>query len=153
MSLALAYYHTVQPTLTSSTALESLFSAIARTSPTEAFYFSRGQPENSRRHMFEMLIKLVLSNSSKGIIADHSVELVSLPLTGEEEVWFSEYLLHGEGRSIRRAKDTLMMRRIGTGNFAESLSLEGMNARAIGGLDWATLSEAVQDGMGPRLHA
>lgn len=103
--------------------------------------------------MFEMLIKLVLNNSSSDTVADHSVELVSLPLTKEEEVWFSEYLLRGEGRSIRRAKDTLMMRRIGTANFTESLSLEGMNARAIGGLDWATLTEAVQDGLGTRLRA
>lgn len=152
-SLALAYYYTAQPTLSSSTALESLFSAIARTSVTEAFYFSRGQPEHARRHMFEMLIALVLNNSSRDTIADRSVELVNLPFTGEEELWFREYLLHGEGRSIRNAKDTLMMRCIGTGNFTESLSLDGMNARSIGGLDWATLSGAVQDGLGPRMHA
>jgi hypothetical protein len=152
MSLVLAYYHTSQPTLTSSTALESLFSAIARTSITEAFYFSRGQPENARRHMFEMLIALVLNNSSKDTIADHGVELVNLPLTREEEVWFNEYLLHGEGRVINRAKDTLMMRNIGTGNFTQSLSLDGLNSGPIGGLDWATLSAAVQDGLGPRLH-
>lgn len=152
MSLALAYYHTVQPTLTSSTALESLFSAIAKTSTTEAFYFSRAQPEHSRRHMFEKLIALVLNNSPKDTIADRSVELISLPLSEEEEAWFNEYLLHGEGRAIRKAKDTVMMRRIGTGNFTDSLALEGMNARPVGGLDWATLSGAVQDGLGPRLH-
>jgi hypothetical protein len=152
MSLALAYYHTVQPTLTSSTALESLFSAIAKTSTTEAFYFSRAQPEHSQRHMFEKLIALVLNNSPRDTIADRSIELVNLPLTQEEEAWFNEYFLHGEGRSIRRAKDTVMMRRIGTGNFIGSLSLEGLNARPIGGLDWATLTGAVRDGLGPRLN-
>jgi hypothetical protein len=81
LTLSLAYYHTVQPALTSTQALESLFSAIARTSVTEGFYFSRGQPEYAQRHMFEMLIALVLNNSPQTTIADRSVELVNLPLT------------------------------------------------------------------------
>lgn len=152
LSLALAYYHTVQPTLTSSTALESLFAAVAQTSATEAFHFTRAQPEYAQRHMLERLIALVLNNSPKDTIADRSVELVNLPMTGEEEAWFNDYLLHGEGRAIRRAKDTVMMRRIGTGNFADSLSLDGVNGRPIGGLDWGTLTGAVEDGLGPRLH-
>lgn len=151
LSLPLAYYHTVQPSLTNPQALESLFSAIARTSVTEAFFFGRGQPEHARQHMFKMLVALVLNNSSKDTIADRSVELVNLPFTHEEEAWFEEYLQHGEGRLIRKAKDTLMMRRIGTGNFSESLSIRHMNGRAIGGLDWQVLTESVQDGMGPRI--
>jgi hypothetical protein len=101
--------------------------------------------------MFEMLIALVLNNSSRDTRADRGVELVNLPFTHEEESWFEEYLQHGEGRSIKGSKDTLMMRRIGTGNFSESLSIRHMNGRSVGGLDWGTLSEAVEDGMGPRL--
>jgi hypothetical protein len=151
LSLPLAYYHTVQPTLTSAQAIESLFSAMARTSVTEAFYFARGQPEYGQRHMFEMLIALVLNNSSKDTISDRSVELVNLPLNPKEEEWFEEYLQHGEGRSIKKAKDTLMMRRIGTGNFSGSLSIRNPNSHSMSGLDWHTLSEAVQDGLGPRL--
>jgi hypothetical protein len=151
LTLPLAYYHTVQPALTSTQALESLFSAIARTSVTEAFYLSRGQPEYAQRHMFEMLIALVLNNSPGSTIANRSVELVNLPLTQEEEGWFEEYLMNGEGRSIRKSKDTLMMRRIGTSNFADSLDLNGINARPIGGLDWAILLDGVEDGLGPRL--
>lgn len=153
LSLPLAYYHTVQPTLTNSQALEGLFSAMARTSVTEAFYFSRGQPEHGRRHMFEMLVSLVLNNSTKETIADRSIELVNLPLTQEEEEWFEYYLQQGEGRSSRKAKDTLMMRRIGTGKFTESLSVRQMNGRSMGGLDWHTITEAVHDGLGPRFGA
>jgi len=151
LALPLEYYHTVQPALTSSQALESLFSAIARTSVTEAFYFLRGQPEHTQRHMFEMLVALVLNNSSKDTIADRSVELVNLPLTQEEDKWFEDYLMYGEGRSIRKAKDTLMIRRIGTAKFTESMSLRHVNGRSIGGLDWGTLSGAIQDGLGPRV--
>jgi hypothetical protein len=151
LTLPLAYYHTVQPALTSTQALESLFSAIARTSVTEAFYFCRGQQEYAQRHMFEMLISLVLNNSSSNTIADRSVELVNLPFTAEEEGWFEEYLLNGEGRTIRKSKDTLMMRKIGTGRFTESLALKGMTVRTIGGMDWNTLSNAIEDGLGSRL--
>ena len=101
--------------------------------------------------MFEMLISLVLNNSPSSTIADRSVELVNLPFTREEEGWFEEYLLNGEGRQIRKSKDTLMMRRIGTGKFTDSLDLKSINARPIGGLDWAVLSDGVEDGLGPRL--
>lgn len=101
--------------------------------------------------MFEMLISLVLNNSSSNTIADRSVELVNLPFTSEEEGWFEEYLLNGEGRTIRKSKDTLMMRKIGTGRFRESLALKGINTRPIRGMDWGTLSDAIEDGLGPRL--
>jgi hypothetical protein len=101
--------------------------------------------------MFGMLVSLVLNNSSNKTVADRSVELVNLPFTQEEEEWFEEYLLRGEGQSIKKGRDTLMMRWIGTGNFTESLSLKGMNTRAIGGLDWGTLTEGVEDGLGSRL--
>lgn len=153
LSLPLAYYHTVQPTLTNQQAIEGLFSAMARTSVTEAFYFSRGQPGYGRRHMFEMLIALVLKNSPKDTIADRSIELVNLPLTQEEDQWFEEYLTQGEGRSIRKAQDTLMIRRIGTGKFTESVSAGQINGRAMSGLDWHTISEAIKDGLGPRSQA
>jgi hypothetical protein len=103
--------------------------------------------------MFEMLVSLVLNNSPSDTIADRCVELVNLPLSTEEDEWLEDYLLQGEGRALKKGKDMMMMRKIGTGNFAESLALKGINSRAIGGLDWKTLSEAVEDGLGPRLGA
>ncbi|KAG0647174.1 elys transcription factor [Hyphodiscus hymeniophilus] len=152
LTLALAYYHTVQPALTSSQALECLFSAIARTSVTEAFYFCRGQQEYAQLHMFQMLISLVLNSPPHSNIVDRSVELVNLPFTVEEDKWFEEYLTNGEGRKLRKAPDTLLIRKIATGRFTESLAVKGINVRAIGGMDWNTLSDAVQSGMGPRLN-
>jgi len=86
LTLPLAYYHTIQPTLASSRATECLFSALARTSVTEAFYFCRGLAEYTHRHMFEMLVSLVLNNSPSDTIADRCVELVNLPLSTEGRV-------------------------------------------------------------------
>ena len=86
--LALAYYYTVQPALTNKSATECLFTAIAGSSVTEAFHFSRAQAPNTHRHTFEMLISLVIHNSPAETIADRSVELVNLPMSEEEEAWF-----------------------------------------------------------------
>jgi hypothetical protein len=146
-SLPLAYYYTVQPALTSGPALEKLFTALARTSVTEAFYFLRTQPEHLQRHFFEMLIAVV----HQGSPAEAAVQLVNLPFTAEEEEQFEEYLLEGDGHNLSRSNDTLMMRRIGTGNFAGSLAIKHKNARSIDGLDWKKIQEAVQEGLGPRL--
>jgi hypothetical protein len=100
--------------------------------------------------MFEMLISLVLNNSSPETIADRSVELVNLPMTAEEEAWFEDYLLRGEGRVLKRAKDTVTMRKIGTGRFKEGLETKGANGRSIAGLDWGNLTAGVEAGLGPR---
>lgn len=151
LAIPLAYYHSVQPALTSSRATENLFSAIARTSVTEAFYFSRGQSQCMQRHMLELLIAAVLKNSPPETIADRSVELVNLPFSLEEEAWFEYYLLRGEGRAIRKGRDTIMMRRMGTGKFSETISLKNVGGRVIRGLDWERLSAAVKEGLGPRL--
>ncbi|KAH8661468.1 nuclear pore complex assembly-domain-containing protein [Tricladium varicosporioides] len=153
LTLPLSYYHTVLPSLSTQSSVEHLHSALCRTSVTEAFYFSRSQPEPTRLHMFEMLISLVLHNSPVDTIADRSVELVNLPFTEEEERWFEEYLLNGEGRGLKKARDTVMIRRIGTGRFEESLALrKGVSGRAVNGLDWSSLVGAVQDGLGPRVE-
>jgi hypothetical protein len=106
-----------------------------------------------QRHMFQMLIALVLNNSSPDSVADRSVELVNLPFTPEEEAWFEDYLLHGDGRALKKGRDTLMMRMIGTGNFTDSLSLKSIHNRPIVGLDWGKLSGAVEGGLGPRLES
>ncbi|CZS97933.1 uncharacterized protein RAG0_06813 [Rhynchosporium agropyri] len=151
LTLALAYYHTAQPTLTSRSAIECFFSAIARTSVTDAFYFTRSQPQHSQQHMFEMLVSVVLNKSPKDLVADRSLELVSLPLSLEENALLEEYLLYGDGRALKKSKDTVLMRKIGTGNFIDALSMRGINSRSIGNLDWNNLSDGIKHGLGPRI--
>ena len=150
LSLALAYYHSVQPALTQQAAIEALFSAIARTTVTEAFYFCRSQPEHAQQHLFGMLTALALTNQPNTSTAERSLELVNLPMTQQEEAWFEEYLLRGEGRPIQNGKSALMMRRIGTGKIQEASVVKGMANRAIGGLDWSSLLATGQKGLGPR---
>jgi hypothetical protein len=148
--LPLAYYYTVQPTIQAPRAIESLFLAIARTSVTEGFYFSRVQADVARRKIFEMLISLVLHGPPGEKTAARGVELVNLPLDQEEEGWFEFFLTKGDGRGLKRARDTLMMRRIGTGKFSEALSLDFDGGKTSGGLSWAMMQDALQEGLGPR---
>jgi hypothetical protein len=101
--------------LKSPEALELLFGAIARTSVTEAFYFSRKSAEPARQQLFQQLISSVLGTASRQEVPSRAAELVSLPLDELEEGWFSEYLTAGDGRKHKRAKDTLTMRSIITG--------------------------------------
>ncbi|RQM08312.1 hypothetical protein DH86_00003811 [Scytalidium sp. 3C] len=151
ITLAMSYYYTVQPMLTDSRSVDKLFLTIAETSVMEAFYFLRAQPSHTQQHMFEKLVTQVLNSSSVSTIADQATELVSLPFTREEESWFEDYLLQNEGRSMRKAKDALIMRRLGTGKFEEVLALRDVNSRTVDGLDWTNLSLAVEEGLGPRV--
>ena len=149
-ALPLAYYYTVQPTIQASRTIESLYVAIARTSVTEAFYFSRVQADVARRKLFEMLISLVLHSPPGEKTAARGVELVNLPLNQEEEDWFDFFLSKGEGRGLKRAKDTLIIRRIGAGKFSEALSLDFDDSKMSGGLSWAMMQDALREGLGPR---
>ncbi|KUI71863.1 Protein ELYS [Cytospora mali] len=144
-SFALAYYHTVKPVLNDPTALEHLFEAMARTSLTEAFYFARTHPEQARRLLFQQLIASVLEGRGSVDTATRATELVSLPLDSAEEQWFEEYLTSGDGRKLRKAKDTVLMRRMVTGRHAES-----MNDRNLGG-QWGVVLGGFKSGMGGRV--
>lgn len=99
--------------------------------------------------MFEMLISIVLHSPASEKTAARATELVNLPLTQEEEDWFESYLTKGEGRALKRARDTLIMRRIGTARFSEALSLD-FEGQATGGLSWKMMQDALQEGLGPR---
>ncbi|PSR88616.1 nuclear pore complex assembly-domain-containing protein [Coniella lustricola] len=143
-SLALSYYHAVQPVLTSSAALSSLFEALAKTSLIEAFYFSRTKPEPARQLLFQQLISSVLGGN-KTAIASRATELVSLPLDSVEDGWFEDYLTTGEGRKLTNAKDTVLMRRVVTGRHAES-----MNDKSLGS-QWSAVLGGFKSGMGGRV--
>lgn len=152
LSLPLAYYHTVQPTLKTPKAVDSLFQAMASVSTTQAFYFARAQPENIHKQLFEMLISEVFQDYQKPEqMGDRSVELVNLPFASDEELWFEEYLTHGDGRSLRRAADTVMMRKIAIGKFESALNVNGTYSKNLDGVSWDSIADGLEDGMGPRL--
>ncbi|KAI5859845.1 nuclear pore complex assembly-domain-containing protein [Durotheca rogersii] len=139
-SLALAYYHTVQPVIQSSSALEHLFDALAQSSVPDAFQFSRSHADVMRRQLFQRLILSVLKASPSSASAERAFELTSLPFDAQEEQWFRECLEQGEGKRLPGAKDTLLMRKIATGQVGY-----GSDAGT-----WAVVLEGFKTGSGGR---
>ena len=124
-SLALKYHHTVQPILKTAQALSLLFDAMARTSPTEAFFFSRTYPDHTRELLLHQLIDVVMDSDITSVQIPGS-QLALLPLDASEEAWFDEYLTRGEGRQFARAKDALMARKISRGRYDEVKKMRGV---------------------------
>ncbi|KAI1344369.1 nuclear pore complex assembly-domain-containing protein [Xylariaceae sp. FL0016] len=140
-TLPLAYYHSVQPVLQDSSALRLLFDALARSSVIDALEFCRSHADYMRRQLFQRLVVVVLDSAPahKDELAAKAFELTSLPFDAQEELWFNECLESGEGKRLRAAKDTLLMRRIATGQAttggekgAWSVVLEGFKAGSGG---------------------
>jgi Nuclear pore complex assembly len=158
----LAYYHTVNPPLASRNALDAFFDCLCWVSVPEAFLFSRTQPETLRRFLFEQLIKFVLSGTTTTRLsrrrelaeterANKALELINLPLTEDENQWFEEYLVKNSDNMLRDAKDTLLMRRIGTGRLNEALrDQDGLNTGKLDGINWEALRPGIEKGLGPR---
>ncbi|KAI9723612.1 MAG: hypothetical protein M1812_000912 [Candelaria pacifica] len=149
--LPLAYYNTVSVPLGSAKCLEAYFSILSRVNVCEAFYFARAQGGNSHMLLLEQLISSVLSGPSGETRAKRGVQLTNLPFNKEEEHCFEEYLLRGRGRTHNAAKDTVMMRRIATGRLQAALKDGGtLSGRKIDGLNWDSLRNGIQSGLGPR---
>ncbi|KAI1207900.1 nuclear pore complex assembly-domain-containing protein [Annulohypoxylon truncatum] len=142
-SLPLAYYHTVQPIIQSSAALELLFDSLARSSVVDAFQFSRSHAEFMRRQLFQRLVISVLESARNDGAAEKALDLTSLPFDAQEEQWFKECLDGSEGKRLAVAKDTLLMRRIATGQTGY--------AGEAG--TWAVVLEGVKTGSGGRAQA
>ncbi|KAI2465345.1 nuclear pore complex assembly-domain-containing protein [Annulohypoxylon bovei var. microspora] len=142
-SLPLAYYHTVQPIIQSSSALELLFDALARSSVADAFQFSRSHADFMRRQLFQRLILSVLESAHSNEAAEKALDLTSLPFDTQEEQWFKECLDGSEGKRLAVARDTLLMRRIATGQ-----TVHGGEAGT-----WAVVLEGVKTGSGGRAQA
>jgi hypothetical protein len=117
-SIALSYFYAVQPILKTSAALELLFNAMAHTNISEALFYSRTYPPHTRELLFQNLIAAVLDGRTEDF-SDRATELAFLPFDKSEEAWFEEYLLHGNGKNHKKAKDTLVIRKIACDQFSE----------------------------------
>ncbi len=167
-TLALAYYHAVQPILRTSLAQELLFDALARSaSVSEALAFARARPVFVHQQLFRRLVLTVLdpARNSNGGGGDgngdgddtldgsaaaaaatspasaRAFELASFPLDADEERWFLETLTSADAKRLRGDKDTLLMRRIARGEIG-SAGEKG---------DWAVVLEGFKAGSGGRV--
>ncbi|KAF5023379.1 hypothetical protein F66182_4536 [Fusarium sp. NRRL 66182] len=138
-SLALSYFYAVQPILKTSAALELLFNAMAHTNISEALFYSRTYPPHTRELLFCQLVAVVLDGPSEGF-AERSSELAFLPFDRAEEGWFEEYLLNGNGKNHKKAKDTLLVRKIACDQFSEVSKIRH-------GGPWSGILEGIKGGI------
>lgn len=139
-TLALSYFYTVQPILKTSSALGLLFKALAKTNITEGLFYSRTYPLHTRELLFYQLIASVLDGERGHNFATRASELAFLPFDTVEEGWFEEYLTNGEGKSYKKAKDTLLIRRIACDRYSD------VSKQRVGG-QWAGVLEGIKSGI------
>ncbi|KAJ5766961.1 uncharacterized protein N7511_004577 [Penicillium nucicola] len=144
-SLAIAYYLTVAPPLASEKVRKAFFETLSRSNITEAFYFTRKYDDAHRQSFFEQLVEFVHKASPGQTRSRRAMELVGLPLDEDEEAWFESVLLHGNASTLPGAKDTVMMRRLATGQLSNaSPDLESLSGKKVDGLNWDNLRGSIR---------
>ncbi|KAJ2982372.1 hypothetical protein NQ176_g1431 [Zarea fungicola] len=139
-TLPLAYYTSVRPILKTSVAVELLFEAMSKTNITEALLYSRTFPDHTREQLFQRLVASVLDGSKGDVVTSQASELVFLPFDASEDAWFEDYLSNGDGRTLKRAKDMLLVRRIACDRFGELIKYKANN-------QWAAVLEGIKSGV------
>ncbi|KAF2086285.1 hypothetical protein K490DRAFT_44601 [Saccharata proteae CBS 121410] len=150
--LPFAYFNSVGPPLTEERLRKAYFEYVCRMSVSEAYAFMHTQPSHVQQELLTLLVSAALTHASSAEErADRSVELVDLPLTGEEEGWMEEFLLNGSGKGLNGARDTVMMRRIATGRYTEALEVgQRLTGLRHTGVNWKDVQDKLQKGLGPR---
>ena len=131
----MAYYITIRPPLRNQQSLDAFFALLIRTNVTEAYNFAKQNSDH--RQLFEELIISIHEEDASEARAQHALQLIGLPFTEEEETWFEECLLHGNAAKSPGAKDSVLMRRLATGNLSSAPSaVNRLKGSKIDGVNW-----------------
>lgn len=156
--LPLAYYNCVKPPLDSQKVRHEFAKYLSSRNVTETYYWIHERPEHEQQALLEILIEQTLDKNAWATAAENetygrdekAMELVSLPFTSQEEEAVEKFLTEGKGRTLQGALDTVMMRRMATGRFADVAGETGTRGQRIDGVSWETLKDGVKRGLGPR---
>ncbi|KAI1905980.1 hypothetical protein LOZ53_006843 [Ophidiomyces ophidiicola] len=143
-ALAVAYYISVSPPLTSSKVLFAYFTMLCRTRLALAFDFTRKQPISTRHALVDQMIISVLSIKQNEIRTENAMRLVNLPFDETEAEWFEDCLLRGKAKDFFGARETVLMRRISVGFLGDLGKLDSLGGRKIEGLNWDILRRTLQ---------
>lgn len=139
-SLAMGYYISVRPPLQKKETLDAYFEWLVNTNVIEAYKFAKQRPSEHRR-LFEFLVVAVHEEQADEMRAQRALQIVGLPLSEEEETWFEECLLQGQGSKCPGAKDSVLMRRLamGKGLQAGGGSVNRLKGAKINGINWENI--------------
>jgi hypothetical protein len=137
--------------LTNPTLLHNYFSYLCGLSLASALTFLRAQSPTQHSLLLQTLINSALTGHPGAQRATRGVELLELPLTEEEESWFEQYLLEGEGAKLHGARDTVMMRRIALGRVGEAEEVgRQLSGRKVDDVSWDDVKVGLKRGVGAR---
>ena len=128
---AMSYYLTVQPPLEDQTTLDAYFELLSGVDVTAAYYFAQQHPQHQR--LFEKLVTTIQSAKAGETKAAALIHLIGLPFTSDEATWFEQ--LEAESTKHAGAKDTLLMRRLATGQSLDS-TLARYKGTKVDGVNW-----------------
>ena len=110
---------------------------MAVTSLPEALLFSRTYPEYTREQLFQRLVSTALGANATN---DQANELAFLSLDPTEEAWLAEFLTNGGGKGLKKAKDTLLVRKIACDQFTEVSKIRA-------GGPWSNIISGIKGGI------
>jgi len=154
-ALPAAYFECVRPPLGSDAVRDKFARYMAQRNVTETYYWIRTRPDPEHYGLLEILFEQTLAQAPAPTAAVYprevrAEELVGLPFTEEEEDWMEEFLTVGKGRTLRGAEDTVQLRRLAGGRFAD-FAKEGVKGKKVDGVNWETLRDGVRRGVGGRI--
>lgn len=120
--------------------MEVLFDAMTRMNATEALLYSRTHPHHTRELLFRRWAAVLVRGGGKGDAHSQMGELAFMPLDAEEESWLTEYLSTGEGRTVKKAKDLLLFRKVACRKSAAA------SQEPVGG-QWLAMLEGIKKGI------
>jgi hypothetical protein len=151
--LALAYYHSTEPTLEDEDIRERFFSMLCDASITEAYFFMQRMPSAVRPPLLEILVESALEAPAEEERKKKGMELVELPLSDDETSTVEEFLSKGKGRAIQHGKDALLVMLLARGKYDKMLSsLENVSVPGTGFDEskWESVRSGVKNGIGDR---
>jgi Nuclear pore complex assembly len=142
---------------------DGIFQMLCIAGVEEAFSWLREQERSMaaerRRKLFEKMIGWALEGPKTPAefrSRSKPVELINLPFNEEENEWFEDFLLKGEGKVIDYAADTVMLRRVAMGRVKEALELNREMGGELAptkfhGLGWDGIAAGLEKGSTKRL--
>jgi hypothetical protein len=138
----MAYYTSIRPPLATEEVVSAFFDLLIDTNVTEAYTFAKRSQRH--RNLFESLVKAVHEEEAGDRRAQRAAELIGLPFDEEESKWFEDCLLHGVAAKSPGAKDTVLMRRLATGNLhPANASVDRMKGSSVDGVNWEDIRHLI----------
>jgi len=144
----MGYYIAVSPPLKDENTFDAFFELLLSNNIVEAYKFAQGQDHTRHKSLFERIVISIHQEKNGSRRAERATLFFGLPFSSEEETWFEDFVLNGNGSKLPGAKDSVMVRRIARGiSSADATVLNRLKGESIGGLSWDYVRTGIDDAL------